>query len=71
MTKLLDDALTAVRRLPEETQDDVGRFLLDLAENTSLNADEAAAISEAEAEIASGRGIGEDELRMFWQSLGS
>jgi len=71
MTKLLDDALTAVRRLPEETQDDVGRFLLDLAENTSLNADEAVAISEAEAEIASGRGIGGDELRMFWQSLGS
>jgi hypothetical protein len=33
MTKLLDQALEAVRRLPPDTQDDIARTLLDLVAN--------------------------------------
>jgi hypothetical protein len=69
MTKLFDDAVTAVRRLPPETQDDVARFLLALAEETALTEEEAAAIEEAEAEIARGEGISGKDLKVFWRSL--
>jgi len=31
MTKLLEEAIEAVRRLPEETQDDIARTILHLA----------------------------------------
>jgi hypothetical protein len=33
MTKLMDKALDAVRRLPSETQDEIARTILDLAAN--------------------------------------
>lgn len=33
MTKLLDEALEAVRRLPSEAQDDIARAMLHLAES--------------------------------------
>ncbi|MGO9984437.1 MAG: hypothetical protein ACLPIX_09545 [Rhodomicrobium sp.] len=70
MTKLLDDAVNAIRRLPPETQDDLGRFLLDLTSAPPLTADEAAAIAEAEAELARGEGVSGDGVRAFWRSLG-
>jgi len=70
MTKLLEQAIDAVRRLPPETQDDLGRFLLELASEEPLTPDEIAAIDEAEAEIAHGEGISGKELQAFWRSLG-
>ena len=70
MTKLLDEAVEAVRRLPAGTQDDIGRFLLDLTSEASLEPDEIAAIAEAEAEIARGEGLTGEELKAFWRSLG-
>jgi hypothetical protein len=70
MTKLLDEAVNAVRRLPADAQDDIGRFLLELASETPLDPDEIAAIDEAEAEIARGEGLTGEELKAFWRSLG-
>ena len=51
-------------------QDDIGRFLLELASETPLDPDEIAAIDEAEAEIARGEGLTGEELKAFWRSLG-
>ena len=70
MTKLLDEAVNALRRLPAGEQDDIGRFLLELASETPLDPDEIAAIDEAEAEIARGEGLSGEELKAFWRSLG-
>jgi len=70
MTKLLEEAIDAVRRLPPEMQDDLGRFLLELTSQAPLTPDEIAALDEAEAEIARGEGISGKELRAFWRSLG-
>lgn len=70
MTKLLDEAVNAVRRLPADAQDDIGRFLLELASEKPLDPDEIAAIDEAEAEIARGEGLTGEELKAFWRSLG-
>lgn len=75
MTKLLDEAVTAVRRLPPEMQDHIARAMLVLAggesdEDYILTPEEQAAIAEAEAEIARGEGISGPELQVFWRSLG-
>jgi hypothetical protein len=70
MTKLLDEAMTAVRRLPAATQDDIGRFLLDLASEAPLEPDEIAALDEAEAEIARGERAPAESVRAFWRSHG-
>ncbi len=70
MTKLLDEAVIAVRRLPPETQDDLGRFLLALADDAPLSPDEIAALDEAEAEIARGERASPESVRAFWRSHG-
>ena len=70
MTKLFDEAVIAVRRLPADTQDDIGRFLLELASETPLDPDEIAAIEEAEAEIARGERASPESVRAFWRSRG-
>jgi hypothetical protein len=70
MTDLLEQAIDAVRRLPADTQDDIGRFLLELASDAPLDPDEIAAIEEADAEIARGEGLAGEELKVFWRSLG-
>jgi hypothetical protein len=72
MTKLLDRAVAAISRLPPETQDDLARLMLALAEDapTSLTADEAAAIAEAEAEIARGERVPAEAIAAFWHAHG-
>jgi hypothetical protein len=70
MTKLLDEAVIAIRRLPPETQDDLGRFLLELASEEPLTPDEIAALDEAEAEIARGERASLESVRAFWRSHG-
>ncbi len=70
MTKLLEQAIDAVRRLPPETQDDLGRFLLELASDAPLHPDEIAALDEAEAEVARGERASPERVRAFWRSHG-
>ena len=72
MTKLVEQAVAAISRLPPETQDDLARLLLALAEGTPapLSADEAAAIAEAEAEIARGERVPAETIQAFWRAHG-
>ena len=70
MTKLLQEAMAAIGCLPPETQDDLARLMLALAEDapTPLTADEAAAIAEAEAEIARGERVPAETIATFWRA---
>jgi hypothetical protein len=69
MTKLLDEAIAEIRRLPPEQQDDIGRYLLQLAAAEPLDADTIAALDEAEAQIARGEVVRGEDLKAFWRSL--
>ena len=72
MTRLLEEAMAAISRLPPETQDDLARLMLALAEDapTPLTADEAVAIAEAEAEIARGERVPAETIAAFWRTHG-
>lgn len=70
MTKLLDEAIAEIRRLPPETQDDIGRYLLQLASQEPLDADTIAALDEAEAQLARGERASPEAVRAFWRSQG-
>jgi hypothetical protein len=72
MTKLVERALAAISKLPPETQDDIARLMLALAGEapTPLSEDEAAAIAEAEAQIARGERVSPETMRTFWRSHG-
>jgi hypothetical protein len=70
MTKLVDQAVAAIAKLPAETQDDLARFMLALASGSPkpLSPDEAAAI--AEAEIGRGERVPPEVIQDFWRSHG-
>jgi hypothetical protein len=70
VTKLVEQAIAAISQLPTETQDDLARLMLALAESapTPLTPDEAAAISEAEAEIARGERVPPETIQAFWRA---
>jgi len=72
MTKLVEQAIAAISKLPPEMQDDLARYMLALAssEPESLTPDEAAAIAEAEAEIDRGERVAPETLKAFWRSRG-
>jgi hypothetical protein len=72
MTKLMDQAVAAIAKLPQKTQDDLARLMLALASEAPapLTPDEAAAIAEAEAEIAQGQRVSPETMQMFWRSHG-
>jgi len=72
MTKLVEQAVAAISKLPPETQDDLARLMLALAKDapTSLTPDEAAAIAEAEAEIARGERVSPETIQAFWRTHG-
>jgi len=72
MTKLVEQAVAAISKLPPETQDDLARLMLALAEDASvsLTPDEAAAIAEAEAEIARGERVPPETIQAFWRTHG-
>jgi hypothetical protein len=65
LTKLVEQAVAAISQLPPETQDDLARLMLTLAEGAPrpLTPDEAAAIAEAEAEIARGERVPPDTIK--------
>lgn len=72
MTKLFERAVAAVSRLPQETQDDLARLMLALAETapTPPTADESAALAEAEAEINRGERVPTETIEAFWRAHG-
>ena len=73
MTKLLDEALEAVRKMPAAAQDEVARVMLSLAgsdEVYHLTDDERAIIERSKAEAARGEFVPEHQVRDFWKKLG-
>jgi hypothetical protein len=72
MTKLVEQAVAAISKLPPETQDDLARFLLSVATNSPepLTTDEAAALAEADAEIGRGERVAPEAIQAFWRTHG-
>ncbi len=74
MTKLLDQAIEAVRVLPPHEQDDLARLLLQLArddaESVALSPDERAAISRSKEAAARGEFASDDQVRATWTKHG-
>jgi hypothetical protein len=75
MTKLLDQALAAARRLPEAEQDHIARLVLRLAGMgdsgaVSLSDEERAAIARSKAAAARGEFASDDEVRAVWARHG-
>ena len=70
MTELMKQAVDALTRLPAERQDDLARYILELAhdprEPYTLGAEERTAIEEAEAQLARGERVPEETMRAFW-----
>jgi predicted transcriptional regulator len=74
MTRLLEQAVEAVRVLPEEVQDDLARMLLQLAgvkqPPYELTAEEAADIDASLAEAERGEFATDEEVRATWAKHG-
>ena len=72
MTKLVEQAIAAISKLPPDTQDDLARFMLALAGAipTPLTPDEAAAIAEAESQIRCGERVPPETIQAFWRAHG-
>jgi hypothetical protein len=71
MTKLLDQALEALRDLPPDVQDDIARIVLELAgvgdaAPVALSAEERAAIANSKTAAARGEFATDDEVRSVW-----
>jgi hypothetical protein len=71
MTKLLDQALEAVRELPPDAQDDIARIVLQLAGSDasttiSLTSEERAAIDTSKSAAARGEFATEEQVRSVW-----
>lgn len=74
MTKLLEEALAAVRRLPPESQDAIAQAMLALAgtggEPVPLTAEEQAAIARSKAAASRGEFASEQQVRDVWAKHG-
>ena len=75
MTKLLDDALAAVRSLPPANQDEIARVILRLTGTddeppVALSTDERAAIAASKAAAARGEFASDDQVRATWAKHG-
>ena len=74
MTKLLDQALDAVRRLPPETQDDIARVVLQLAREdappVTLSAEERDAISLSKSAAGRCEFATDEQVRAVWAKHG-
>jgi hypothetical protein len=74
MTKLLDQALEALRDLPPEAQDDIARVVLQLArddgEPVTLTHDERAAIAASKAAASRGEFASDEQVRAAWAKHG-
>ena len=76
MTKLLDLALEAARKLPPEAQDDIARAVLRLAGTddevppVTLSPDERAAVAFSKAAAARGEFATDQRVRAMWSKHG-
>lgn len=76
MTKLLEDALDAVRQLPADEQDEIARTVLALAggsvdgEPVPLTPDERAAIARSKTAAARGEFASAEQVRAVWAKHG-
>ena len=74
MTKLLEEALEAVRRLPAESQDEIARAMLALAgsgfEPVPLTPEERAAIARSKAAADRGEFASDEQVRDVWAKHG-
>ena len=74
MTKLLEEALETVRRLPVESQDEIARAMLALAGSESevvpLSLEEREAIERSKAAAERGEFATEDQVREVWAKHG-
>jgi len=76
MTKLLEKALEAVRRLPDDGQDEVARAMLALAGESSdsepwpLTDEEREAIARSKAAAARGDLATDEQVRAVWAKHG-
>jgi hypothetical protein len=74
MTKLLDQALQAVRELPTDVQDDIARIVLELAGTdigpVPLSAEERVAIARSKAAAERGEFATDEQVRSVWTKHG-
>ena len=75
MTKLLDEAVEAVRRLPSADQDDIARAIMQLAGSdlpgpVELSSEEREAISRSKAAADRGEFATDEQVRAVWAKHG-
>jgi hypothetical protein len=75
MTKLLDQAVEAVHRLPPGDQDEIARALLllagsDASEPLPLSADEREAVRRSRAAAARGEFASDSQVHAVWAKRG-
>jgi hypothetical protein len=75
MTKLLDNALRAVRNLPPDEQDNIARAMLRLTGThdelaVALSVDERAAIAASKSAAARGEFASDEQVRAAWAKHG-
>ena len=75
MTKLLDEALEAVRRLPSHDQDDIARAIMQLTGSGSpapiaLSPEEREAIARSKAAGNRGEFATDEQVRAVWAKHG-
>lgn len=68
MTRLLEIAIEAVRRLPSERQDDLARMTLEASQETPyvLTDEERAAVEEGLADAKAGRFASDESIRAIF-----
>jgi hypothetical protein len=75
MTKLLDEAVEAVRRLPSDDQDDIARAMMqlagsDLAAPVVLSPEEREAIARSKAAAGRGEFATDEQVQAVWAKHG-
>ena len=75
MTKLLDEAVEAVRRLPSDDQDDIARAIMQLAGSdlvapVVLSPEEREAIARSKAAASRGEFATDEQVQAVWAKHG-
>jgi len=75
ITKLLDEAVEAVRRLPSDDQDDIARTIIQLAGSdlqapVVLSPEEREAIAHSKAAAGRGEFATDEQVRAVWDKHG-
>jgi predicted transcriptional regulator len=74
MTKLLEQVIEKLKKLPEAEQDETAELLLNLIarrhEPIELDADTRAAVEEGLAQVERGEAVSQEEMDAFFRRLG-